>query len=112
MNALFGGLKSGEGDMNWPMYVQLAAILGAALGLAVFIRNLIKDLRAELHTEIAGLRTEIAGIRAELHDLQQQVNRLSERVARIEGILASQVPGVFLPREDEPQPLQRRSGEV
>ena len=65
-----------------------------------------------MHTEIAGLCTEIAGIRAELHDLQRQVNRLSERLARIESILASQVPGVFLPREEELQPLQRCSGEV
>ena len=46
-----GGLKSGEGDMNWPMCVQLAAILEAALGLAVFIRNLIKDLRVDAYRD-------------------------------------------------------------
>jgi len=59
--------------------IIVTAMLGMIIALAVFLRAEVtkveesitsfrQEIRAELHTEIAGVRTEIGELRAELHN--------------------------------------------
>ena len=85
--------------MAWEAYAQIAVVLGTGLTIVLVLRNSLKDLRGELKADIQEVRTEMQEVRTELkadiHTLQQQMTSQGERVARIEGMFASQIPGLF-----------------
>ena len=96
--------------MAWETYAQIAVVLGTGLTIVLVLRNSLKDLRGELKADIQEVRTELKAdiqkvrsemqevrteLKADIHTLQQQMTSQGERVARIEGMLASQIPGLF-----------------
>ena len=62
---------------DWAGHLAIAALL---IGLIVWVRDDIADLRIQVRADIASLRVENAELRIQVSDLQQ-------RTARVEGLV-------------------------
>lgn len=84
---------------DWAGHLAIAALL---IGLIVWVRDDIADLRIQVQADIASLRTENAALRtevkadiaelrtevqADIADLRNQISDLQQRMARVEGLV-------------------------
>ena len=79
------------GSQRWPQLIPIAQLIAVVLGVLAIIWNqqqTTDSLRAELRSEIDGVRTEIGELRAE-------VSENGQRLARIEGFLGIGIPDSF-----------------
>ena len=79
---------SSAASQRWPQLIPIAQLIAVVLGVLAIIWNqqqTTDSLRAELRSEINGVRTEMGELRAE-------VSENGQRLARIEGFLGIGVP--------------------
>ena len=88
---------------DWAGHLAIAALL---IGLIVWVRDDIADLRIQVQADIASLRTENAELRtevkADIADLRNQISDLQQRMARVEGLVEGLRP-VFAAAEAPPE---------
>ena len=81
---------------DWAGHLAIAALL---IGLIVWVRDDIADLRIQVRAENAALRTEV---KADIADLRNQISDLQQRMARVEGLVEGLRP-VFAAAEAPPE---------
>ena len=92
---------------DWAGHLAIAALL---IGLIVWVRDDIADLRIQVRAENAALRTEVKAdiaalrteVQADIADLRNQISDLQQRMARVEGLVEGLRP-VFAAAEAPPE---------
>ena len=90
-------------SQRWPQLIPIAQLVAVVLGVLGIIWNqqqTTDSLRTELRDEInqveaalrAELSSEIGGVRTELAELRVEVSENGQRLARIEGFLGIGIP--------------------